>query len=254
MSVELATAAQWFEESRRVLIITGAGVSADSGLPTYRGIGGLYNRDTEEGMPIEDALSGRTLRRDPALCWKYMLEIGKAVSGAAPNRAHQVIARLERKVPEVVVLTQNVDGLHGAAGSTDVIEIHGGLRRLFCMDCGAEGRRLDFHDPHGIELPPRCERCGGVLRPDVVLFGEMLQDATVSRYSKALSQAFDLTVIIGTTAVFPYIAEPVLLAARQGRRTLEINPGRSEVSSVVALKLEMGAAEAMGRIGSMMGI
>ncbi|MCB9796321.1 MAG: NAD-dependent protein deacylase [Alphaproteobacteria bacterium] len=252
MSIELATAAQWFEEAERALIITGAGVSADSGLPTYRGIGGLYNRPTDEGMPIEEALSGRTFRRDPALSWKYMAQIGRATAGAQPNEAHRVIAALESRVPELIVLTQNVDGLHRAAGSSHVIEIHGGLGRLFCTECGAEHPTPDFRKADDIELPPRCARCGGVVRPDVVLFGETLPDAAVKALSKAMSKPFDLTVIVGTTAVFPYIAEPVLHAARRGERTLEINPGRSEVSEAVALKLDMGAAEAFRGIAAHM--
>ncbi|MEK6239250.1 MAG: hypothetical protein N2C14_31415, partial [Planctomycetales bacterium] len=123
-SIDRATEALRACES--LLFITGAGVSADSNLPTYRGVGGLYDaRDTPDGMPIEEALSGDTFRSRPEISWKYLRQIGEAVQGAQPNRAHQVIAALEKRLPRVWTLTQNVDGLHAAAGSRNVIEVHG---------------------------------------------------------------------------------------------------------------------------------
>ena len=130
--------------AKRILIITGAGLSADSGLPTYRGIGGLYNGRTDDGLPIEVALSGPMLRRDPELCWKYIAQLGKACLGGQPNSAHYAIAQLQRIKPECWVLTQNVDGYHSAAGSPPerLIEIHGQMAPLFCQSCGAEDPQL----------------------------------------------------------------------------------------------------------------
>src|ERR1043165_727876 len=118
-----------------ILFITGAGLSAESGLPTYRGIGGLYSTaDTEHGVPIEVALSGPMFRQRPELTWHHIARIEEAVRGAKPSAAHALIARLECE-HEVVVLTQNVDGLHGMAGSTQVIDIHGDCRQLMCTRC-----------------------------------------------------------------------------------------------------------------------
>src|SRR3546814_7450502 len=116
-------------QAERILIITGAGLSADSGLPTYRGLGGLYNGETEDGLPIEVALSGPTLRRDPALCWKYLAEIGRACLQAEPNAGHVAIAELQRRKSGAWVLTQNIDGFHRRAGSPPdtLIELHGPL-------------------------------------------------------------------------------------------------------------------------------
>ena len=140
--------------SSSVLFVTGAGLSADSGLPTYRGIGGLYERTgTDDGVPIERALSGPMFRRRPELCWKYIHQIEASCRGAEPNLAHRVIAALEGRLPRVVTLTQNVDGLHARAGSRDLIEIHGNLRELRCTACPWTDRVEDYAD-----LPPlpRC--------------------------------------------------------------------------------------------------
>ncbi|MCB9765368.1 MAG: NAD-dependent deacylase [Alphaproteobacteria bacterium] len=246
MTDGVAQVARWLSEADSALFVTGAGVSADSGLPTYRGVGGLYDRGpTEEGVPIEVALSGHTLRTDPALCWKYMAQIGRACEGAAPNAAHRAIAALERRLPRVWVLTQNVDGLHRAAGSTNVIEVHGGLSPLFCMDCGHAAPPGPVAD---LKLPPLCERCGGVLRPPVVLFGEALPDRAIATLERELALGFDVVVTIGTSAVFPYIAWPTRAARARGLPTVEINPARSEISRLVDLRLELGAAEAMAAI------
>lgn len=231
-------------EARRVLFVTGAGISADSGLPTYRGVGGLYDgAGTEDGLPIEVALSGETMRRDPALCWKYIAQIERACRGARPNGGHRVIAALEERC-EVVVLTQNVDGLHGDAGSSDVIEVHGTVRSLRCTRCG---RGSQVRDYAGMKLPPTCS-CGGIVRPEVVLFGEMLPAAAVGRMHRAFAQPFDVVFSIGTTSVFPYIATPVIDQARSGGFAVEINPGESAVSRLVTHRIRSGAASALSAL------
>lgn len=231
--------------ARRVLFITGAGISADSGLPTYRGIGGLYDGNvTEEGYAIEDALSGEMLRQRPELTWKYLAQIEANCRGAAPNDAHRAIAWLESRTA-VTVLTQNVDGLHRAAGSTDLIEIHGTLHRLACTGCGL---RLEVPDYQELPLPPGCPDCGELLRPEVVLFGEALPEGGIRRLVETLEDGVDLVFSIGTTSVFPYIAEPVLWARQQGVPTVEINPGTTRVSAYVDYRLPLGAADAMARL------
>jgi NAD-dependent deacetylase len=196
--------------ANRILIITGAGLSADSGLPTYRGVGGLYNGHTDDGLPIEMALSGPMLRRDPALCWKYIAQLGSACLGGQPNAAHYAIAQLQRRKPECWVLTQNVDGYHRAAGSPPerLIEIHGQLAPLYCQSCGAEDPQLSEHLQR--PLPPLCAQCHGVLRPPVVLFEEMLPEMALNVLYEEMAKGFDAVLSIGTTASFPYIHEPML--------------------------------------------
>lgn len=242
----LAEVAHILRRARSVLVITGAGVSADSGVPTYRGVGGLYDdAETEDGMPIEEALSGAMFRRDPALCWKYIARIEAACRGVRPNRAHEVIAELEDRLDRVCVLTQNVDGLHVTAGSRNVLEIHGTVHRIHCPGCGA-GRSV--RDYSGLELPPRCAGCGAVERPDVVLFGEMLPVDVLRELDGELAQGFDVVMSVGTTAVFPYIASPIHAARALGTPAIEINPGRSEVSALCSHRLVMGAAAAFDEL------
>ena len=232
--------------ARRVLFITGAGLSADSGLPTYRGIGGLYNdRPTDDDMPIEVALSGQTMRREPALCWKYIAQIEAACRGAKHNRGHEVIAAFASRFEHVCTLTQNVDGFHRSAGCRNVIDIHGDVHDLMCTRCDWRSVVDDYAD---LDIPPHCPACGSVVRPDVVLFGEMLPALKLRALSRELHEGFDAVFTIGTTSVFPYIAEPVLQAVRQGIPTIEINPGESAVSHRVRFRLVAGAARSLDAI------
>jgi NAD-dependent protein deacetylase/lipoamidase len=235
-----------FARATSALFITGAGISADSGLPTYRGIGGLYEAaTTEEGFAIEDALSGDMLRDRPEVCWKYIHQIERACRGATWNRAHEVLALMERRYERTWVLTQNVDGFHRGAGSSNVIEIHGDLHNLACTRCAYRDRVEDFA---ALAIPPRCPDCGAIVRPEVVLFGEMLPGAAVAVLERELRRGFDLVVSVGTTSVFPYIAAPVMLARRAGRDTVEINPGTTGVSHVVTHRIRNRAAVALDAI------
>lgn len=234
------------EPSRRLFVVTGAGISAESGLPTYRGIGGLYNvDDTDEGQPIEVMLSGGTFRREPELTWKYLAQIERSARGAEPNRAHKVLCEMEAHFEGLCILTQNVDGLHRKAGSQNIIDIHGDLYDIHCTSCHHQRMVKDYG---GLEIPPRCPHCHGILRPRVVLFGELLPSEKVDRLYRELDADFDLVLTIGTTSVFPYIAAPVTMAKSRGIPTIEVNPGMTEVSGVVDLKLSMPAGVALDAI------
>lgn len=214
---------------RSVGVVTGAGVSVESGIRSYRGQGGLYD-DPDQGDATVEALSGPVLRRDPDRTWRVLAELARSASEAEPNAGHRALVAIERHVDRFVLLTQNVDGLHQRAGSRNVIDIHGTTTAAYCMSCGDPAEALDFAQ---LAAAPRCH-CGGVLRPDVVLFGEMLPPGKVQRlHSELLQDPPDLLVIAGTTAVFPYIAQPVAVAARAGRLTVEVNPEPTEVSSLV---------------------
>ncbi len=244
MSEAIKRAAAILAQAQRVLFITGAGVSADSGLPTYRGVGGLYQeRHTDDAIPIEVALSGSMLVQRPQLTWKYLSEIEQACRGARPNAAHTLMAVLERHIPHVCVLTQNVDGLHRAAGSRNLIEMHGNIHHLYCEDCAASRWVADYSAIQ--QFPPPCTNCGGYLRPQVVLFGEALPQLELEHYYRELNSGFDAVFSVGTTSVFPYIAGPVVWAAEEGTPTVEINPGDTQVSSLVTVHVRSGAAAAM---------
>ena len=238
----IETVAAFLREASSVLFITGAGISADSGLPTYRGIGGLYeDAETPEGIPIEEALSGEMMRRHPALTWKYIHQIEASARGASFNRAHSILAEAERRFERVWVLTQNVDGLHRKAGSKNVIDIHGDVHDVLCTACE---HRSTVEDYSHLAPLPLCPDCGAPLRPDVVLFGELLPRKKVETLERELLRGFDVVFSIGTTSVFPYIARPVVEARMKRKATVEINPGETLISGEVDVKLEMGAAEA----------
>jgi NAD-dependent deacetylase len=235
--------AQRLAGAKSALFVTGAGLSADSGLPTYRGVGGLYDdHRPHEGMEIEEILSGPVFRSRPELTWKYLREVAEACRGARPNRGHEVIAGLEAHLPRVVVLTQNVDGLHRQAGSSRVIDIHGDLHHLICTRC-AWDEWVD--DLDHLSPLPRCIDCHSVVRPEVVLFGEWLPEAKVKRLREEMDRGFDVVFSVGTSSLFPYIQEPVRQAHARGGYTVEINPGSTEISSIVDEKISAGAAEAL---------
>lgn len=232
--------------SKSILFITGAGMSADSGLPTYRGIGGLYDgRDPEENVPIEVLLSGEVFNRRPELTWKYLLQVGRAGRAARPNRGHEILAEIEQRFERVWVLTQNVDGFHHLAGSKNVIDIHGDVRQVRCVRCTFNGPAEDYPDT---PLPPRCGQCNGVLRPQVVLFGEQLPSCQLATYQQETRRGFDLVFSIGTTSVFPYIAGPVLDAHHFRKPSVEINPGDTDVSEFATVRVRLRAAEALEAI------
>lgn len=243
---KISDVANLLKGAQSVLFVTGAGVSADSGLPTYRGIGGLYeDKVTDEGIPIEMALAGQMLKTRPEVTWKYLYQIEKNLRSASFNRAHEVMALMEKKLPRVCILTQNIDGFHNAAGSTNVIDIHGDMHRIFCEGCGW---KTELDDYSGISIPPKCPKCETAIRPDVVFFGEMLPQEKLEKLDRELDSGFDVYFSVGTTSVFAYIQQPILNAKSKGMPTVEINPGETAVSSYVDIKISLTAAEAMDAI------
>ena len=241
----VARVTEELRRARRVLFVTGAGISADSGLPTYRGIGGLYNdQTTEDSFSIETALSGAMLEANPAITWKYLHQIEHACRGARFNDAHAIIAEWQDHF-EVCVLTQNIDGFHRDAGSRNLIEIHGDIHDLYCTRCDYAATVPDYSD---LNLPPACPRCHALVRPRVVLFGEVLPSPAIQHLYRELDQGFDLVFSIGTTSVFPYIAGPVVQASQMGIPTVEINPADTNVTRFVDYKLAAGAAASLRAI------
>ena len=198
---------------RNVVVFTGAGVSAESGIPTFRGEGGLWRNFRAEELATPEAFA-----RDPALVWEWYEWRRGLVRAAEPNAAHRAIAALS----DAVVVTQNVDALHTRGGSADVVELHGNLFRVRCV----RERRVRAAPEPFAALPPRCE-CGALLRPDIVWFGEMLPDEAVERATSAMRGA-DLVLIIGTSGIVYPAAGLVALC---GGTTIEINPQASALSS-----------------------
>lgn len=220
-----------------MLALTGAGMSAESGIAPFRGSGGIWSRFD----PMEYATT-EALARDPAKVWQMLHALGLEIAGAAPNAGHRALARLAERI-RVDIATQNVDGLHQRAGSRDVIELHGGGTTLLCMACG--GRRPSAEvavDPE--RLPPRCA-CGGVLRPDVVLFGEMLPDGVFER-AAAAARAADTVLVVGTSAeVAPASLLPGI-ARQGGALVIEVNPEETWITGGIShIHVPMAAGEAL---------
>ena len=204
--------------AKRIIALTGAGISAESGIPTFRGAGGLW-----EGYPVEKVATVEGFERDPSLVWRFYDERRKNMARAKPNRAHKVLALLENFY-DFWVITQNIDGLHTKAGSKNVVELHGNIWRVKCTQCGI---RYYNYDVPLREIPPKCKRCGGLLRPDVVWFGEPVYDVDKA-YD--LSQSCDVMFVIGTSAqVYPAAYLP-RLAWSKGAKIVEINPKETPVS------------------------
>nr|ACU83551.1 NAD-dependent protein deacetylase [uncultured bacterium HF130_AEPn_1] len=242
---KIEIAADALARSKRALFITGAGLSADSGLPTYRGVGGLYeDMAPDEGLPIEEILSGRMFAKRPELTWKYIYEIEKACRGRGPNDGHFFISNLEKHGKEVMVFTQNVDGFHKKAGSKDIVDIHGDIHRLICTSCGAQTEVENYAD---LEIPPFCP-CSSMLRPDVVLFGEQLPMDKYGRFEMEMQRGFDIVFSIGTSSAFPYIVEPVLRARGKAAFTIEINPMKTVISPYVDLHFKGRAKEVLNAL------
>jgi NAD-dependent deacetylase len=217
---------------RSVGAITGAGISVESGLQTYRGKGGVYD-DPEEGDKRIEAVSGPTLQSDPDRTWRAISSTLLQAAQARPNDGHHALVAIEKKMDRFVLLTQNVDGLHQLAGSKNIIDIHGHVFDIKCMSCGT-GKRLERNEVEPFERAPRCEECDGVMRPDVVLFEEMLPMEKVARIRMEFARTPpELVMAIGTTALFPYIVEPVVIASQTGMLAVEINPEPTMLSSHV---------------------
>jgi len=223
-----------------VAALTGAGISIESGIPPFRGKGGLWERfDPMEFAHID------ALMRDPVRVWEVLVrEMKEIVDRAKPNDGHRGLAKLEARDKLKTIITQNIDGLHQAAGNTDVIEYHGSFAWQRCMDCDQkyETRKVDIS-----EIPPRCE-CGGILRPDAVFFGEMIPAEAMSRSRQAAVDC-DLMLVVGTSAVVQPAAMIPVIAKDNGAKIVEINPERTPLTDDISDYLIMGeAGEVMNRI------
>jgi len=215
---ELAVAARLLAGASRAVALTGAGVSAESGIPTFRGEGGLWTKYD----PIKVA-SIETFMADPAAYWSVAKERGPAVLAAEPNPGHYALAGLEKAGRLKAVVTQNTDGLHQDAGSGRVIELHGSGRTVQCLDCGTRESRPDVQHRLEFQMPPLCRICGGrFLKPTVVLFGEPMPEEAVTE-ARLLAADADVMLVVGSSlAVFPAADIPVI-AVRAGAALVIVN-------------------------------
>lgn len=214
MTDVVGLAAALLREARHVAVLTGAGVSAESGIPTFRdALSGLW-----ASYDPEELATPQAFLRQPELVWDWYAERRAAITACAPNPAHHALAEIERRVPRFTLVTQNIDGLHAAAGSATVVELHGNIRRVKCFD---EDVVVEQWDTAG-ERPPRCPRCGGMLRPDVVWFGELLPERAL-RAAWAAAESCDLFLSVGTSNLVVPAASLPWMAHRAGASVVVVN-------------------------------
>ncbi|MBI5386229.1 MAG: NAD-dependent deacylase [Verrucomicrobia bacterium] len=220
--------------ARRIAVLTGAGISAESGVPTFR--------DAQTGLwanfKPEDLATPEAFRRNPKMVWEWYEWRRQRVRTVSPNPGHLALVEMERRVPAFTLVTQNVDGLHQRAGSRHVLELHGNITRTKCFE---EDAAVESWPEDG-EVPPRCPRCGGMLRPDVVWFGEMLPEGAYAA-AEAAAEACDVFFCVGTaTVVYPAAALP-FAALRAGATVVEVNPSETQLSDQATHSLRGRAGE-----------
>ena len=230
---------QRFAKASRVVVLTGAGISAESGVPTFRGGG---QSAVWKGMPFEKISSAGMLERNLAEVWEWFNYRRDVIEKIAPNEAHHALARWQTRFADFTLVTQNVDGLHEAAGSTDVIELHGNLWRARCLTCSA---RYDLKDKElAASRTFTCADCGNYLRPDVVLFGEMLP-AGAFEHAAMKASGCELCFVVGTSAlVYPAAGLPEI-ARESGAYIVEINPERTPLSDLCDEVIQGKAGEVL---------
>lgn len=220
----------------RIVFFTGAGLSAESGIPTYRGQGGIWHQ-----YNYRDYACQRAFDRDPEKVWDFHDKRRERVAACEPNTAHRIIAEIQHGKPDTVIITQNIDGLHQRAGATAVIELHGSLWRVRCRDEDkvVANTQIPIH-------PRRCA-CGAYWRPDIVWFEDMLDPAVLSRAADALAAA-DLIVSIGTSGVVYPAADLPRIAMRNGAVSIEINIEDTAVSHLYQYRMRLPAGEALSQL------
>jgi NAD-dependent deacetylase len=235
--VSVEEARRRVEGARSIAVMTGAGISAESGVPTFRGAGGLWREYRAEDLATPEAFE-----RDPRLVWEWYDWRRQQIAPAKPNLAHYALVTLEKRAPEFTLITQNVDGLHAAAGSRNLLEIHGSIWRTRCLSCHA------VRESRGplARVPPRCP-CEGLLRPDVVWFGEALPYEAMKRAFRAVEEC-DLMLVVGTSGVVQPAASLGEMALRHGAAVIEVNVEPSATSSAATLFLEGKAGETLPRL------
>lgn len=237
-AIQIAQVRHWLQTACRTTVLTGAGISAESGIPTFRGDRGLWRN-----FKAEELATPQAFRTSPGLVWEWYDWRRSLIAECAPNAAHSALVKLQREQREFVLITQNVDGLHDLAGSTGTLKLHGDIWNLRCPHCGFRG--INRQTPLR-PLPPRCE-CGEILRPDIVWFGEALPAATLASAWNSAASA-DLFLAIGTSALVQPAASLPLAARRGGARLVEINLEQTPLSRYADKSLLGAAAEILPQL------
>ena len=240
----IADARTLLSDAERVVVLTGAGISAESGVPTFRGAGGLWKSHRAEELATPQAFA-----HDPRLVWEWYAWRRDVVSGCTPNAAHFALARYSATRDEVTIATQNVDGLHRAAETPDraLVELHGSLYRVRCTRCAWRAPHRDRIDASSAETLPQCAKCGALARPDIVWFGESLEPANIER-AFAEAAAADVCLVVGTSGVVQPAASLAAVTRRAGGAVIEINPVETPITPIATISIRGTAVETVPRL------
>jgi NAD-dependent deacetylase len=241
---EITNAAEALRKAEKIAVLTGAGISAESGVPTFRGEHGLWRQFRAEELATPEAFA-----RDPALVWEWYDWRRGLIAKVEPNPGHITLAKWEKTFSEFALITQNIDGLHARAGSNNILELHGNIWKMRCTKEGTvtENNMLPLK-----EIPPRCPSCGGLLRPHVVWFGEAL-DAEIIGRSLGLSSTCDVMLAIGTSAFVQPAASLPIRAADAGATVIEVNPDSTPLTSYADISVRGKAGEILPEIDRYLG-
>ena len=234
----LETAQRWLADAERVAVLTGAGISKESGLPTFRGAEGLWRQRRPEQLATPEAFA-----RDPKTVWEWYDWRRSVVAKAEPNPGHHALVELEKRARDFTLITQNVDGLHDRAGSRRLFKLHGDIWTVRCTGCGADSAN---HDVPLAEIPPRCP-CGALLRPGVVWFGEALPQQILEESVTAARHA-QVFLVVGTSGVVQPAASLPLLARDAGARVIEVNPEETPLSSSADASFRFSSGELLPKL------
>ncbi|TMF50839.1 MAG: NAD-dependent deacylase [Chloroflexi bacterium] len=241
-------AAALLAAAHHAVALTGAGVSAESGIPTFRGEGGLWTKyDPVKVSSIDSFLA------DPASYWRVSKERGAVALSARPNAGHQALAAMEAAGHLVAVVTQNTDGLHQVSGSRRVIELHGSGRTVQCLECGKLEPRAEVQARLEVEMPPRCPNCGGTfLKPTVVLFGEPMPTDAINEAFDLARQA-DVMLVVGSSLVVYPAADVPLVAIQSGARLIVINAEPTPFDRFASVVIHGRSGEVLPEIARLIG-
>ncbi len=236
--VKVTKAAKMLSQAKFVVVFTGAGISAESGIPTFRGEDGMW-----EKYRAEDLATPYAFKQDPKKVWEWYDWRRGLIEKGGFNYAHKTVAEMEGRFPEFWVITQNVDGLHRRAGSKNVIEIHGNLWRAKCQK---EKRVFEFYDVPLKEVPPRCN-CGSLIRPDVVWFGEALPISEIKK-AYSLAEKCDAMLVVGTSALVQPAANIPYTAKTNSAKIIEVNPNQTPISQIADVSIFWKAGDILPKI------
>jgi NAD-dependent deacetylase len=227
MTAKIDAARDAVRGAKGIAVLTGAGVSAESGIPTFRSNGGFW-----QNQRFQDLATPEGFARDPKFVWQWYEERRRNIAQTKPNAGHHALVDLENRAEHFTLITQNVDGLHDLAGSRNVIKLHGDIWTIRCTKCHQETvDRSELND-----LPPHCDACGAMLRPGVVWFGEALPEGSIENASAAVLKA-EVLIVAGTSAQVYPAAALIPLALRASAAVIEVNPEETDFSSDVTYDL-----------------